>query len=754
MRFTLISLLLSLSALQLSAQTPVLVLTPSPTPSEHRAAQVLQFYLGKITGQNIVQTSAKPGRKQRPIFVGKIASARAFGLSVPEKLPNDATYLQGKNGAFVIAGGGEMGAEYAAYSLLELLGCRKYSPRDSFIPDIKNLQLPDYQAKIETPAFPYRELWYEPAFDAAWTRWHKLITNPEKQEAWGMFVHTFQHLCPEKTWFAAHPEYFAWNGAQRSPGQLCLSNDTVLQVVIEALRAKIKEKPTAKYWSVSQNDNYDYCKCPRCAAADKRYGSPAGTLLAFVNKVAAAFPDKTISTLAYQYTRQAPHGIKPADNVSVCLCSIECNRGKSIEEGCTDFAGDVRAWSALTSNLMIWDYVVQFRSYVSPFPNWHTLQPNLRFFKKNGVRMMFEQGSGHSRSEFSDMRAYLLAKLMWNPEANVDSILADFRKGYYGPAAPMIKTYIDQLTGRLLESDRWLGIYATPQVEAHSFLDDLGILTDFKVLREAIQATPENSAEQAHARAALLPVMFASLEQEKIKNFGYFVPDSNGGYVHKPLFREKELQQFVDACKEAGYETLHEMNYTPEQYMIDYLQDTRNLWVWHSFVQFIHPDSEDDAVDVTIQSSSKASATYEKGNLKKLIDGKRGTNDYHYNWLGFQGQDLDVTLKMTDTKQDKDLPEVSSISVQFLQDQASWVFFPEKVQLAVSADGQLFTTVKETDFKLEPDGKKSVRRIEAAFPKQKVRAVRVMAISAKTCPTWHTCNGNPCWIFADEVVVK
>ena len=294
MKTSLLTLFFLLPCFVPAAQNPVIVLNPNATPAEQQAAQVLQFYLGKITGQAVVSQTGLPGKTAAPIFLGANEIAGRYGLQAPPPLADDAFYMHGKNGAFMLGGGGEMGPEYAAYSLLELLGCRKYSPRDSFIPELKNLRLPDFPPTVENPAFPYRELWYEPASNDAWARWHKLKTRSRKDEEWGMFVHTFDQLCPAKEYFTEHPEYFAFNGAQRSPGQLCLSNDTVQQIVTAALREKIREKPAARYWSVSQNDNYDYCKCPRCAASDRRFGSPAGTLLAFVNNVAAAFPDKTI----------------------------------------------------------------------------------------------------------------------------------------------------------------------------------------------------------------------------------------------------------------------------------------------------------------------------------------------------------------------------------------------------------------------------------------------------------------------------
>ena len=40
----------------------------------------------------------------------------------------------------------------------------------------------------------------------------------------------------------------------------------------------------------------------------------------------------------------------------------------------------------------MWDYVVQFRTYLCPFPNFHTLQPNIQLFHEHGIPMMFQQG--------------------------------------------------------------------------------------------------------------------------------------------------------------------------------------------------------------------------------------------------------------------------------------------------------------------------------------------------------------------------
>ena len=731
-------LFLCLYAATTAAQTPIILLSKSSGEPEVRAARVLQFYLGKMTGQRVdIATEPASGKKSPFIFVGGHPSAKSFGFKIPGDLSEDACFLEGKKGCFALAGGGEMGAEYAAYSLLELLGCRKFSPRDSFIPTIERIQLPDYQAKISVPAVPYRELWYEPAFDAEWARWHKLKTNPQKNAEWGMFVHTFDKLCPAEKYFSEYPEYFAFNGAQRSRGQLCLSNDTVLQIVISSLRELILQKPDARYWSVSQNDNYDYCKCARCAATDQKQGGPAASLIHFVNQVAAEFPDKTISTLAYQYTRQAPKGLKPASNVNICLCSIECNRGQSIEEGCPDFARDVQEWSALTSNLMIWDYVVQFRSYLGPFPNWHTLQPNLQFFQKNGVKMMFEQGSGRDRSEFSDMRAYLLAKLMWDPQANMDSILTDFGDGYYGEARAGVWAYVEDQTRRLQKHGNRLWIYDVPQNEPFARDSIFERMMNF----ENILAKPADPVMQLHLEGVALVEFFSFLENLKmispLNRDPFTLTAQIMMYADSSGFLET-LHEFETLCNKGGFRHLNENGYTPAQYVQDYA-----VFLKRGKMARL---SKSDSVSLVNPAATK----YAQGDPQVLANLVVGETDYRCNWLGFEGNDMCAVVKISDTLN----VYSSTIQVSFLQDQASWIFYPQKVVLEISEDGQSYKTIHEEVMPIVPDRQKTFRSIEGNFQPAKIRKVRVTAINQKKCPAWHTCNGNPSWIFADEIIVR
>src|SRR5207247_1268774 len=137
---------------------------------------------------------------------------------------------------------------------------------------------------------------------------------------------------------------------------------------------------------------------------------------------------------------------QPRSNVIVRLCSIECNFREPLDQQSNAaFADDLRGWSKLCQRLYVWDYTTDFAHYVQPHPNWFTLGPNLRFFQQHHVRGVFEQGAYQSHgSEMAELRAWLLAQLLWNPHQDDRALIDEFLDGYYGPAAaPHLRRYLD-----------------------------------------------------------------------------------------------------------------------------------------------------------------------------------------------------------------------------------------------------------------------------------------------------------------------
>jgi len=602
-----------------------IIIPQNPSELEIRAAEVLRTNILKTTGIDIPLISDDNNPKSKEILIGN--NRHLEKLNIPfdfEELETDGFRILTTGDYLVLAGGSEQGTIYAVYSFLEdYLGCRMYSSEVQVIPDIKKLVIPKIDI-IEVPVIKTRMLHYQDAYTPNYNEWHKL-DNPGKEfKDWGMWVHTFDDLVPPDEYFEENPEYFTEINDIRTPeGQLCLTNPDVLQLVIDNLAKMIVEKPEAKYWSVSQNDNYLYCRCEDCERMDNKHGSHSGTVISFVNEVAKAYPDKIISTLAYQYSRSAPKDLIPDENVQIVLCSIECDRSKpiSIDTSASSFKRDIEEWGKITDNILVWDYTVQFRNLVSPFPNFRVLQPNLQFFVENNAFEMFQQGNGAKKGEFAELRAYIIAKLLWNPDVDVETIMDDFLFGYYGKSAKYIKKYIITTHGKLEVSGEPLLIYGNPVMPRDGYLSPELIVYYNKLFDKAEKKAKKTPEKLKRVKEARLPLQFATLEQGRYFGTGpngYFYQSRDSLWVVKPEMEEL-LTEFVEGCKQAGIERLQEHGTSPDEYD----QQIRALWAKSM------PDNL--ALFTPVKLKTEYSPKYDAGGAQALTDGIRGLNDYNMN---------------------------------------------------------------------------------------------------------------------------
>jgi hypothetical protein len=296
----------------------------------------------------------------------------------------------------------------------------------------------------------------------------------------------------------------------------------VLKISIERVRQWLKEHPEATIISVSQNDTINNCRCDQCKALDDAEGSPAGSLLKFVNAVAEAIepdhPNVRIDTLAYQYTRKPPKSIRPRSNVIVRLCSIECCFSHPLEtcpsEANRRFREDIIAWGPIAPLIYVWDYTTDFGHYQQPFPNFDSLQSNVRFFVKHGVKSLFEQGnySGGGSGEMEPLRAYILAKLLWNPDTDVQKHTDEFVTAYYGKAAPKILAYLETIHRPVREKGQHIHIFDRPK---SPYLGEDVMDAGEQLLDEA-ERLAENDEVRFHVQTARLPVWYVKIANNRV----------------------------------------------------------------------------------------------------------------------------------------------------------------------------------------------------------------------------------------------
>lgn len=518
------------------------VLAENAAPEQKRAADVFVKYWKLATGHD---ATVSPNADRRVnVWIGRdlIPPELLIDLEI-EGLEPDGFVLDtlrepaGEKGAAALQSdrhllvlGGTRGTIYAVYHFFqEFMGVRWLAPGVVHIPEHAPSALPQIQARV-VPPFEYRCTDYVKAIDdAEFIEAHKLLG----ENVFGLFAHTVYELVPPEKYYAGHPEYYSLiNGERRAPatidwrdpvmirqhpelqGQLCFSNPEVAGVIAEELRRRIKENPEPRVWSVSQMDWGNYCECDECTALDDAEGSHAGALLTCVNRVARLlsdeFPDYRIETLAYEWSRKPPRQLRPESNVIIRLCPVECDFARPLTNPKFDenrlFQDDIDGWARLTDNLYIWDYVANLRNFQTPYPNFHVIRPNLQFYKTRGAIGVFAQGCPVPGGEFAALRRYLVAKCLWDPDADDGALFSEFLSLYYGPAEPYIREYLALITRAIIAA------------ESPMTCLDTGTWMDFEVVseaqdifRRAFETVGDEEPYRGRLDLAYVPVQYAAI---------------------------------------------------------------------------------------------------------------------------------------------------------------------------------------------------------------------------------------------------
>ncbi|QQL44163.1 DUF4838 domain-containing protein [Sulfuriroseicoccus oceanibius] len=508
-----------------------IVLPAQASPAQHHAGRELQRFTEEMTGVRLPIISDAHPLPEHAIVLGSTRHTETILESSSDlaSLGPDGFRITTKPPHLLIIGGPERGTLYGVYETLEqFAGCRWYSSWHHVIPQLESWTLPEID-QTQRPAFSVREpLWFD-CFHGDWAARNKI--NGSRMELGahhggkvrfgrGLFVHTFNTLCPPSEFFDHHPEYFSEVDGKRihHRTQLCLTNPAVVRIVTQRLLEHIREDPEAKLFSVSQNDWGNPCTCSYCKAIDDREGSHAGSLIHFVNQVATAvekeFPDVWIETLAYQYTRTPPKTVRPRHNVVPRLCSIECDFSQPLAVSNypqnESFVSDLRGWSKISHQLFIWDYTTNYRHYLAPFPNVLSLQKNIQLFRDQGVVGLLEQGAYQGRhADFAELKGWLLSKWMWNPDLPAEPLIDDFFSGYYGAAAPFVRRYFDELHS----------FYDNPKsapLRIYYHISDRVIPDAFyaraaKLWQQAEAAVHDSPAHLYNVRMGALPVLYTQL---------------------------------------------------------------------------------------------------------------------------------------------------------------------------------------------------------------------------------------------------
>ncbi len=157
--------------------------------------------------------------------------------------------------------------------------------------------------------------------------------------------------------------------------------------------------------------------------------------------------------------------------------------------------------------------------------------------------------------------------------------------------------------------------------------------------------------------------------------------------------------------------------------------------------------------DVRISLETEYANQYSAGGNNALIDGIRGSKDFRTGaWQGYQDNDLIAVIDLGSVK------PFETITVNFLQDQRSWIFFPTEVACYVSDNPRTFyknLPPQKINATLASDESK-IKTVQFSMGGYSARYVKIVAKNLGDLPEWHLgypYNGKA-WIFVDEIEIK
>ncbi len=519
-----------------------IVISENASPSERFAAEELQNYLAKQSGQEIAIRSGNATEGQRSIVIGRHPQSEDLwkGLNNPDHYTIDAT-----DERIRIVGGyrppvtdsqeriwpNDWGILHAAYQLLDEQGVRWFrpGPEGEHIPKREKLVVENGTRRIVPPLeirwgiAPFTTSAFKRTTDeerraaALWSLRNGANSNlgdtdPKYGGSWRINGgHSYQYIVPQSL-FAEHPDYFALINGERIPDkQICHSNPALQDHFVKQVKDRLTANPQLKMLSIDPNDHGGWCECDGCKAWDdpKSLSGRGGGRLSMSNRVyrfnkiiaervGEEYPDVTLYCLAYSQYTEAP--------------TIVQDFPKNLRVGITPFHTAFSDWSRALKdpeslqNRRVMESIEGFRKvglgmyareyfsfydyygWPGPLPMLRMMQDRLRVYRDEGMAGICSET--HPCWGPQGMDLYMALRLINNPDLDLKQELTDYCRDYYGPAAKTMQRYHELIEARGSE-----GIYygsggvSAQNLFTDDFLKKLHPLVE-QATREAKESVP------------------------------------------------------------------------------------------------------------------------------------------------------------------------------------------------------------------------------------------------------------------------
>ena len=493
----------------------VIVLPEKPSPTIELAARVFRDHVKQMSGAELpIQTEDKvadaPTGDQAWVLLGEGKLTAKLGLT-SRGLGPGGIHLSAKGPVVALFGPDARtptdpdGTRYAVTTFLEdKLGVRYLWPGElgKVVPGRETISVDDFEVRF-TPKLGQRRIRsmgyhdrvqvgldnlgftkdeYERGLAGAsrctsespdWFGWQRLggTLNMNGGHAFTQFWGKYGKDHPD--WFALQADGSRDQSKNPDRAQLCTSNAELIEVIAKEKIAELKANPALLGVSVGPNDGGQpgFCTCPKCEALDDARGrkvmlwdfskgtrrdfehvSLTDRMVVFWNaiaeKVAKEYPDKFLVVDAYSVYAAPPVERKLHPNLVVRFAPLSYHSDAYRKESLQDWAG----WSKAAQRIYFRpNLMLAGRRDGLPLVYIHKFGEDFRYLAGHGMMGTDFDSCCHNWAT-QGLNYYVVARLHWNPEQDVDAIVDDYCKAGFGPAAGSVRRYFDGLESLMNEA--------------------------------------------------------------------------------------------------------------------------------------------------------------------------------------------------------------------------------------------------------------------------------------------------------------
>ncbi len=359
------------------------------------------------------------------------------------------------------------GTLYGVYDFLESLGCRFFMPIEDLgevVPKMKTVNLANRNIKSD-PVIEFRDF-----FMCGFRTDYEFLWFKGAMRNGGTFEYDPNHSCCNITAYQKNrPELFAYSKGKpykRGPKLLLprLSSPELRSELAEFVLKYHEKYPEIKYYPIAQPDGWNVLderdvKAGWDKVEEGNWGRFSDYMWDFAldvaKKIRAKNPNIKFSTLSYGYAKKPP---KIVDKIPEYF-SITFSQNSTMWH-LPLFKGELELreeWEkkAPNSNFFIYDYYLQYRNSRNfpPIPVQHIKMTEENFknlpkrtkayFTEVPVSSDKKSASRLKWPGLSHLRIYLHSKLVWNRNVDLNALLEDYYKKFFGPAAKEMKEFYE-----------------------------------------------------------------------------------------------------------------------------------------------------------------------------------------------------------------------------------------------------------------------------------------------------------------------